>query len=92
MHDQDDAAQVLIGFFQCISARAIVVKRASEIYRRVYDDDFQTYFYVNLSNGESSWDKPKVFLTSEPSLYLTDDQNKRSPRLNREKLSVLEIR
>jgi hypothetical protein len=91
VHEPDDAALVLTGFFKCIVSRAVVVRKASATYRRVYDEDYQTYFYAHLFTGESSWEKPKVFLTCEPPLQLTDDQNKRSPRVNREKISILDL-
>lgn len=86
VYEIEEAAQVLINFFRCILARVWTVRKAADIYRRVYDDDYDTYFYVHCLSGESSWEKPKVFLTSEPPLMLIKDQHKRSPRVNREKI------
>lgn len=63
---------------------------ALTVYYRVWDEDYNTHFYINNRTGESTWTKPRVLLTNEPLLLLTEEQKKmkRSPRLNRERVET----
>jgi hypothetical protein len=65
---------------------------ALSVYFRVYDEDYNTHFYVNQRTGDSTWTKPRVLLTNEPMIFLSEDQKKlkRSPRWNRERLEIEE--
>mmetsp|Transcript_2668 Transcript_2668/g.3999 ORF Transcript_2668/g.3999 Transcript_2668/m.3999 type:complete len:392 (+) Transcript_2668:98-1273(+) len=85
---EDEAASVITAFFRCIVARSVVLRTASIVYKKVYDADYDTHFYANVLTGESTWEKPRLFLTSDALLLLTDDQNKRSPRVNRERIQI----
>jgi hypothetical protein len=87
--EENDAALVLTGFFLCVYSRALVIKAANNIYRKIKDDESGVDFFANTITGETSWTKPKVYLTTEPLLLLQDSQNKRSPRVNREKITAL---
>lgn len=84
MEDTLDAVLILQGFARCIIARHRVIHAASLLYRRVYDEDTGEFFYANTVTMESSWTKPRVFLTGEP-LVLVEAADKRSPRFNRDK-------
>lgn len=90
VHEMDDASNVIIGFFRCVGARKRVMRAALSIYFRVYDEEYNTHFYVNQRTGESAWTKPRVLLTNEPMILLSEDQKKlkRSPRLNRERFEI----
>lgn len=33
--------------------------KVPEGWKAVFDDEYQTYFFVNLSNGKSQWEEPK---------------------------------
>jgi hypothetical protein len=83
---------VVTGFFLCVFARKRVMAVALAVFYRVWDDEFSSHFYANSRTGESSWTKPRVLLTNEPLILLSEDQKKmkRSPRLNRERLEVEE--
>jgi hypothetical protein len=65
---------------------------ALSVHYRVWDEEFGTHFYADLRTGDSSWTKPRVLLTNEPPILLSEEQKKmkRSPRLNRERLEVEE--
>ena len=58
------AVPILQGFGRCVIARKRVVLRAKEVFRRVFDDEFNTYYYVNMSTKHSTWTKPKVMNAS----------------------------
>ena len=89
MSDENDAAFVVTGFLLCVYSRALVVNRANEIYRKIKDEESGVDFFANTITGETTWTKPTVYLTNEPLLLLQDSQNKRSPRVNREKISSI---
>jgi hypothetical protein len=57
---QREAVPVLQMFGRCIIARKVAVILAKEVFRRIYDDEFNTYFYYNLPTGQSTWTKPSV--------------------------------
>ena len=79
-----EASVVITNFFRCIRARVRVVKVAKQVYARVWDSDYEQYFYSNLLNGESSWSKQKILLCQDVPLLISENENKRSPRINRE--------
>ena len=84
----NEAARIITGFFQCIRARNHVIAIAKQIFARVWDPDYEQHYYSNLRTGDSSWVKPSVLLGHEAPLLLTEGQNKRSPRVNREQLII----
>ena len=86
--NEDDAAVVVTGFMLCVYSRARVVKTANNIYRKIKDEESGVDFFANTITGETSWTKPKIYLTNEPLVLLQDTQNKRSPRVNRERLEI----
>jgi hypothetical protein len=86
VNDIRDAARVVAGLFRCVRARRRVMDAAKQRYARVWDPDYNQYFYSNLVTGDSSWSKPAVLLSGEVPLMLTDDVSKRSPRVNRQQL------
>jgi hypothetical protein len=93
VYDIDDAACVLTQFVRCICARKRIMERAIKLFHRIWDEEYSSYFYVSFQRGDTEspltfWTKPKVFLTNEPLVLLTDEQKKlkRSPRLNRERI------
>lgn len=90
MVDKKDSARIITGFFRCIKARRRIIQAAQQLIVRVWDPDFEQHYYSNLRTGDSSWSKPKIFLSEDAPLLLTENQNKRSPRVNREK--IVEIR
>lgn len=61
---------------------------ANSIYRKIKDEESGVDFFANTISGETSWVKPKVYLTREPLLLLQYTQNKRSPLVNRENFEV----
>jgi hypothetical protein len=84
------ATKILQTFARCILARKILMMKANATYRRIWDDDYQTYYYANITNGLTSWEKPSVFLnTEEPPVYVDPQghNDRRSPRFNRIKSS-----
>ena len=85
VEDTLDAVLILQGFARCIIARHRVIHAASLVYRRVYDEDTGEFFYANAVTMESSWSKPRVFLTGEPLVLVEASADKRSPRFNRDK-------
>jgi hypothetical protein len=87
--DKEEASFVLTGFFLCVYARALAVAAANKVYKKIKDEESGMDFFANTISGDTTWTKPKIFLTNEPLLLLQDSQNKRSPRVNREKLELL---
>ena len=67
------AAGVIQGFVRCALARRRVVARAQEVYRRIYDDEYQVYFYWNTVTKKSEWSKPSVLLSNEAALFVPDE-------------------
>jgi hypothetical protein len=88
VEDINDAADVISTFFLCIQARKKVLRVADAIFRRVMDVTDGSCYYWNTVTNESFWHKPRLFLTQEPPLYVQEESNIRSPRLNREKLAA----
>ena len=74
---------MLQGFTRCCLARKKLFAVADQQYRRVYDHEFQAYYYANIRNGDTTWQKPSFYLTNEPPLYTPENESKRSPRVNR---------
>lgn len=72
----------------CVYSRARAVSAANNIYKKIKDEESGIDFFANTITGETTWTKPKIYLTNEPLLLLQDTQNKRSPRVNREKLMI----
>ena len=85
-NDENVAATCLTGFFRCINARKKFIAAACARFARVWDEDSNQYFYFNAITSESQWSKPKFFLNCDAPLLLLENQNKRSPRLNRERI------
>lgn len=85
------ASEVLSGFLRCVLARRRVLGTAMQVYRRVWDEEYETFYYANTRSGETTWTKPKLFLLEEPPVYVEMDANpsaRRSPRLNRVKIAA----
>ena len=69
------AAGVIQGFIRCVLARRRLVRRAQEVYRRIYDEEYEVYFYWNTVTKRSEWQKPRLFLSTEPPLFVPDDDS-----------------
>lgn len=64
-------------FARCIVARHRAIRRADEIYRRVWDTESTCYYYANVENGTTSWNKCRIYLRGsgkEPPLLLQEQQ------------------
>lgn len=85
---ETEAAFVIAGFFLCLQARLRAVSVANERYRKVKDNESGVDFFVDTISGESSWSKPKIYLSNEPLVLLNGSQSKRSPRISREKIDT----
>eukprot|EP00603_Paraphysomonas_imperforata_P007089 CAMPEP_0114418898 /NCGR_PEP_ID=MMETSP0103-20121206/3741_1 /TAXON_ID=37642 ORGANISM="Paraphysomonas imperforata, Strain PA2" /NCGR_SAMPLE_ID=MMETSP0103 /ASSEMBLY_ACC=CAM_ASM_000201 /LENGTH=358 /DNA_ID=CAMNT_0001587285 /DNA_START=33 /DNA_END=1106 /DNA_ORIENTATION=+ len=55
VRDKEEAAFVLTGFFLCVYSRAMVVKAANNVYRKIKDEDSGVDFFANTISGETSW-------------------------------------
>ena len=87
--------RVLQNFGRCILARKAVIAKANARYRRVYDKGGDhgdgTWYYSDLITGGSSWDKPKIYCSLEPPVWVDGEhdavsmggEKKFSPRINR---------
>jgi len=65
---------VLAGFCRCVAARKSLLARLDRVYRRVWDEDSQGFFYAHLVQGTSQWTKSGLYATSEPPLLLPGGQ------------------
>jgi len=71
------ACSILKDFARCVLARYRLLRRANIVFRRVFDSDSSTYYYVNTRTGQSSWSKSAVYLnTMEPPIYVHVDDDK----------------
>ena len=75
--------KILQGFARCILARKKIIRVANIYHRRVYDEETSSYYYANMKNGDTSWHKPSMYLTNEPPIFTPEEENRRSPRVNR---------
>jgi hypothetical protein len=78
-----EAIPILQGFARCILSRKRLIARANTIYRRIYDEDSDSWYYANIHTGHTSWSKPAFYLSQEPPILLPEEMNKRSPRYQR---------
>ena len=76
-----DPSLVLAGFCRCVSARRILLALLDRVYRRVWDEDSQSFFYSHLLLGDSQWTKSPLYAASEPPLLLSQAPGERSRRL-----------
>lgn len=60
----------LQGFARCILARHRILHHANIRFRRIYDDETASYYYANVITGESMWEKPHIYLSQEPPVYV----------------------
>jgi hypothetical protein len=67
------AAGVLNRFCRCILARLRVLKVSDSIYRRVWDKESSSFYYANIKTGTSTWQKPSVYLSTEPPVLYTSE-------------------
>mmetsp|Transcript_11435 Transcript_11435/g.11079 ORF Transcript_11435/g.11079 Transcript_11435/m.11079 type:complete len:466 (-) Transcript_11435:73-1470(-) len=80
------AITIINSFLRCILARNIILLIAKNSYRRIYDNDYDSYFYWNLNTNTSVWEKPKIFMSDEPPLHIDEKKIKKikfSPKINR---------
>jgi hypothetical protein len=81
---KENIVEALQGFGRCCLARKKVISVANILFRRVYDEETSAYYYANMKTGNTFWEKPSIYLTNEPPIFLAaENENKRSPRLNR---------
>jgi hypothetical protein len=66
-------ATVLQGFFRCIHARTVVLREGDATYRRVWDPEYNTYYYANVVDESTTWTKPSFFMQAEPPLHVDPD-------------------
>lgn len=82
------AAQLLNRFARCIIARRKILAKSNEIYRRVWDEDSGSFYYANLTTGETSWLKPSIYLTTEPPVLLGPDESSGSKMIHDEPIGL----
>lgn len=56
----DEAQRVVMGLFRLVAAKLIIRRKIRQWYRRVWDPEFQTYYYYNIKTDESSWYVPAI--------------------------------
>ena len=79
IRDPGVAGEILGQFGRCILSRRRTVRRAGQLYRRVWDADTSSYYYAQIQTGETSWYKnTHVFLSSEPPVYRDHEQQNSS--------------
>ena len=69
VHNKLIAKSIITGFLNCIAARKACLQLAYSVYKRVWDDDYQTYFYWNQKGSKdattSTWQRPLIFLNEQ---------------------------
>lgn len=70
--DSSAARGVVAAFLRCVAARGRLRVLADLRYRRVWDEEYGTYFYADTRTGQTSWNKPACFLEREPPVLLLD--------------------
>mmetsp|Transcript_31265 Transcript_31265/g.99336 ORF Transcript_31265/g.99336 Transcript_31265/m.99336 type:complete len:944 (-) Transcript_31265:177-3008(-) len=58
---QDAAARLLQGLYRAKRARRIIRELVKTNYLKIYDPEFERYFYKNKKTGATSWTKPTFF-------------------------------
>jgi len=54
----DEAAKLIQNLFRQMLAQKKMSIIAQEVYQKLFDEDSQFYYYYNLRNGETQWEKP----------------------------------
>lgn len=68
------ATRIIQGFGRCLLARYKIICQANTRYRRILDDESGVFYYANVLTGESAWEKPHIYLSLEPPVYLPSQQ------------------
>jgi hypothetical protein len=64
------AIKKIQGLARCILARHRIIHQANGFFRRIYDEESGSYYYANVITGESMWEKPHIYLSHEPAVYV----------------------
>lgn len=58
--DEIEASEKMQGLWRRRQARKRIIGLCQSCYDKLWDNDSQTYYYVNKMTGESSWTKPRL--------------------------------
>ncbi|OQR91945.1 hypothetical protein ACHHYP_04186 [Achlya hypogyna] len=60
-----EAAKTIQRMYRCHAARKLMLSIASTVYRKCFDEASGLYYYCNLRTGDTAWDRPHVFTSSQ---------------------------